>query len=41
MEQENKDLNSQLESLRELLTEVKAINNLQVNKKEYRKLAEM
>lgn len=41
MEQENKDLSSQLESLKELLTELKAINNLQANRQEYRKLAEM
>lgn len=31
----------QLSSLQELLTEVKAINNLQAHKPEYRRLAEM
>ena len=31
----------QLSSLQELLTEVKAINNLQAHKPEYRKLAEI
>jgi len=41
MEQENKDLNGQLNDLRELLEEVKAINCMQPVKKEYRKLAEL
>jgi DNA repair exonuclease SbcCD ATPase subunit len=41
LEQENKELNEQLEQLRELLQEVKAINSLQPARKEYRKLAEM
>ncbi len=41
MEQENKELNEQLDQLRELLHEVKAINALQPARKEYRLLAEM
>ena len=41
LEQENKDLNSQLEALQELLQEVKAMNTMQIHKKEYRKMAEL
>jgi hypothetical protein len=41
MEQENKELNEQLDQLRELLQELKAVNALQPARKEYRKLAEM
>lgn len=41
MEQENKDLNGQLDALQELLTEVKSMNNLQANRAEYRKLADL
>ena len=41
LEQENRDLNLQLDGLRDLLNEVKAMNSLQPLKQEYRHIAEL
>lgn len=41
LEQENQDLNTQLDSLQELLREVRAMNDMEPVRKEYRQWAEL